>query len=210
MLVMSLRFFDAPPASPCLEVLESFPGVGMSVTDRPGGFVPAVVASASVDSALLPPGGLYGVRLEFADFNIDRQLPSDGDQPSYIYVSQDRPSGGYDLHSVEQGVTAPYGPPWFLGPLNPVALPQSGPLVMVQSIDEAQWSSSGVLIKSEPQDPLPVEAAGTYQITAYCTAKWDDGTIRPAYAGVLDVYLEPIGGEAAAFWTDFKGCYEAR
>lgn len=210
MLVMSLRYFDSPDESPSLELLESYPGVGMFLSATAGVNAPSVLAVASVDSALLPPGGLYGLRFEFADFNIDRVLPTDGDQPSYIYVSLSRPSDAFSMFTVEQAWSKPYGPPWHVGSTSPVVLPLSGPLIMAQSVDEVQWTSSGVLVNSEAQTPLPVEPSGAYEITAFCTAKLDGNTRYPAYTGVLDVYLEPIGGEAAAFWTDFNGCYEAR
>lgn len=209
MLVMSLRFFDSLDGSPSLEVLESFPGVGMYLTHTATTFN-TVMAVAYVDSTLLETGGIYGLRFEFSNFDIDRPLPTDGDFPSYIYVSLNRPSGVFTLNSVGQDTNRPYGPPWLIGSDSPVVLPLSGPLAMSQSLDERQWTSSGVLVHSEPQEPLIPDSAGTYEITAFCTAKLDGNMRFPAYSGVVDIYLESIGGEAAAFWTDFNGCYEAR
>lgn len=225
MLALSVSLFDSVEGTPSLSVLSTAPGSTVSyVGDTANPDTNLLLVLLNLPPSSMPSGGSgFFVRMEVDDLDLGRALPGTflGLQTDhFFYARLDRPNGGQTMHRASRPQTAP---PWsvrlsgrsssddggFSGAATPI--PYSGPLAVGESSTEVIWSSDGTDFVSFPYPGIDSYAlGGDHELAFLCSCVPQSGTVFPAHAGTINIYIEaaPTTSAPPHFWTSFVGTRE--
>ena len=225
MLALSVSLFDSAGGTPSLSVLGTAPGSTVSyVHDTANTYTSLLMVSLNLPPPSMPSGGSgFFVRMEVDDLDLGRALPGTVlglPTDHFFYARLDRPNGGQTMHMASRPQTAP---PWsvqlsgrgssgggrFSGAATPI--PYSGPLAVGESSTEVIWSSDGTDFVSFPYPGIDSYAlGGDHELVFVCSCVPQSGTVFPAHAGTINIYIEaaPTTSAPPHFWTNLVGTKE--